>query len=243
MFLALLALPTGSAFAQAAQSASQIQLTLPQVVEKLVERNGERAKALESYKAKRVYNLDYVGFPSGLHADMAVDMAYYAPATKEFHVTSENGPRWLVNRVLRKLLETEQEAIQEQNRQGIELNPNNYDFKAIAYEQNDSGCTYVLTVEPKIATKFVYRGRVWVDNKDFAVCRIEAEPAKNPSIWIKKTEIRHLYKKVGDFWLPAENQSISTIRFDGRATLTIKYADYEIHAQHIPADSTAYAGH
>jgi hypothetical protein len=171
-------------------------------------------------------------------------MAYYAPATKEFHVVSENGPHWLVTRVLRKLLETEQEAIQDQNRYGIELNPGNYDFKAISYEQNESGCTYVLSVEPRIATKFVYRGRIWVDNKDFAVCRIEAEPAKNPSFWIKKTEIRHLYKKVGDFWLPAENQSVSTFRFDGRATLIIKYGEYVIQAQHLPPDPTAYnAGH
>lgn len=58
--------------------------------------------------------------------------------------------------------------------------------------------------ESKVPTKFLYRGRVWVNAKDFAVCRIEAEPAKNPSIWIKRTDIRHAYLKVGDFWLPKE---------------------------------------
>ena len=34
--------------------------------------------------------------------------------------------------------------------------------------------------------------------------------------------------KVGDFWLPARNRSISTIRLGGRAELTIDYNDYEI---------------
>jgi len=71
-----------------------------------------------------------------------------------------------------------------------------------------------------------------VNDKDFAVCRIEAEPAKNPSFWIKKTDIHHSFMKVGDFWLPAENTSISHIRFDGRATLTIKYGGYEIESAH-----------
>jgi len=48
---------------------------------------------------------------------------------------------------------------------------------------------YVLNVVPKTGEKFLYRGKIWVDPKDFAVPRIEAEPAKNPSMWIKKTEI------------------------------------------------------
>ena len=79
-------------------------------------------------------------------------------------------------------------------------------------------------------SKLLYHGRIWVDSKDFAVCRIEAEPAKNPSFWIKKTDIHHSYLKVGDFWLPAENQSVSAIRGGGRAVLTIKYQNYEILA-------------
>jgi hypothetical protein len=66
------------------------------------------------------------------------------------------------------------------------------------------------------------------ERKDFAVCRIEAEPAKKPSIWIKRTDIRHAYLKVGDFWLPKENTSVSIIRLGGRATLTIEYQNYEI---------------
>jgi hypothetical protein len=249
--LSILALPVwillsaGRASAQApVQLATQTQLTLPQVVEKLVARNAERAKALEGYKGKRFYELNYVGFPGGLHADMTVEMTYSAPGTKQFHVVSENGSRLIVNRVLKRLLDTEQEAIEAQNRASVELNSDNYEFTALDYDRSDSGCSYVLSVQPKIATKFLYRGRVWVDNKDFAICRIEAEPAKNPSFWIRKTAIHHTYEKVGEFWLPVENQSVSELRLDGRATLTIKYMDYEIQAAHFPSDSTTItAGH
>jgi hypothetical protein len=67
-----------------------------------------------------------------------------------------------------------------------------------------------------------------VNAKDFAVCRIEAEPAQNPSFWIRQTEIHHAYLKIGDFWFPAENRSVSTLRLGGRATLTIEYGDYKI---------------
>jgi hypothetical protein len=88
----------------------------------------------------------------------------------------------------------------------------------------------VVAVQPKIPSKLLYRGRIWVDSRDFAVCRIEAEPSRNPSFWIKKTAIHHSYLKIGDFWLPSENESVSAIRGGGRAVLTIKYQNYEILA-------------
>jgi hypothetical protein len=54
-------------------------------------------------------------------------------------------------------------------------------------------------------SKFLYRGKIWVDAKDLALTQIEGEPAKNLSFWIKKTDIAHKYTKVEDFRLPAEN--------------------------------------
>ena len=100
----------------------------------------------------------------------------------------------------------------------------------VGFESNPSGSMYVLTVEPKTKSKFLFRGRVRVDADDFAVVRLEAEPAKNPSFWTKNSEIEQLYVKVGDFWLPERNHSISSIRLGGRAELTIEYQNYRITA-------------
>jgi hypothetical protein len=86
----------------------------------------------------------------------------------------------------------------------------------------------VLEVEPKRIDKFLYHGRIWVDARDFAVVRLEAEPSKNPSFWTKKADIEQVYTKVSDFWLPAYNHSVTAIRLGGRADLTIEYKDYEI---------------
>lgn len=222
-------------------SGTPTELTLVQVVEKLLARNAERAKALESYRNKRSYELEYKGFPSGLRAEMIVEMDYHAPDQKDFKIVSESGPKLLVNRVLKKLIETEREAQKPENRAKVELNTRNYDFKSLEHVASVDGCAYVLSVQPKVATKFLYRGRVWIDEKDFAVCRIEAEPAQNPSMWITRTEVHHRYQKLGDFWLPAENQSVSSLRF-GRAKLTIKYSDYEINSSPLGKPASAAAG-
>ncbi len=200
------------------------------MVDKLVEKNAERADALQKYQSRRFYSLDYTGFPTSLHAEMVVDMIYDAPATKQFKIISQSGPEWIIDRILKRLLDAEQEAMTEGNRERVALNASNYDFSGFEHENAADNCSYSVAVEPKIPSKLLFRGRIWVDGKDFAVCRIEAEPSKNPSFWIKKTEIHHSYLKIGDFWLPSENKSISAVRGGGRAVLTIKYQDYEILA-------------
>ena len=201
-----------------------------QVLEKLVEKNAERAEALRKYQGRRFYSLDYKSFFASFHAEMIVDMTYDAPSTKQFKIVSQSGSAWVIDRILKKLLEAELEAMSEENRSRTALNSSNYDFSGFEQQDTPDNCSYVLAVEPKIASKLLYRGRIWVDRKDFAVCRIEAEPAKNPSFWIKSVQIHHSYLKVGDFWLPSENESVSAVRGGGRAVLTIKYLNYEILA-------------
>jgi hypothetical protein len=221
----------------------QPQLNLSQVVERLVQKNAERAKALESYRGKRIYKIDYKGFPSALRAEVIVEMTYTAPAKKDFKIVSQSGSKWIVKRVLKRLIDAEKEAQEAAMRASVELNTQNYNFTSFEQRTNAGGCGYVLGIQPKVPNKFLYRGHIWVDEQDFAVCRIEGEPAKNPSIWITKTEIHHHYQKFEGFWLPVENQSVSNLRLGGRATLTITYQDYEITAVHPVKDNSASASH
>jgi len=206
------------------------RLNLTQVLDTMTEKNAERAVALQKYQNRRFYSLDYVGFPASLHAQMVVDMIYDAPASKQFKIISQSGPQWIIDRILKRLLEAEKESVSDEYRRRVVIDSSNYDFSGFEHQDTPDNCSYVVTVEPKIPSKLLFRGRIWVDSNDFAVCRIEAEPAKNPSFWIKKTEIHHTYMKIGDFWLPSENKSVSAIRGGGRAVLTIKYQDYEILA-------------
>ena len=160
--------------------------------------------------------MQYRGFPSDRDAEMVVSVTYRAPDSKEFSVLSQTGSKFIIDRVFKKLLEGEQEAANEENRRNTALTTENYDFTSAGYENTPEGERYVLNLLPKTKNKYLYRGKIWVDAKDFAVVRIEGEPAKNPSFWIKKTEVKHRYVKVNDFWLPAENHTESVIRLGGR---------------------------
>ena len=204
-------------------------LTAEEVVERMVHRNLDRAQALHRYQGTRLYRLQYRGFGGARDGEMVVEMKYDRLGTKEFTEQSAAGSKLLL-KVFRKLLQSEKEALAAEHQERTALNQDNYRFTLLAMEDASTGPAYVLAVEPRQKSKFVYRGRIWVDAQDFAVVRVEAEPAKNPSFWTKKTQITHLYVKVGDFWLPQHNSSVSNIRFGGRAELTIEYRDYQITA-------------
>jgi outer membrane lipoprotein-sorting protein len=229
----VLCLLTTSYIANAQQTAAEptpqvTSLSVEQVVTNLEQRNALRAAALEEFEGKRIYRMEYRGFPSDKDAEMVVKVSFHAPNSKEFTVVSQTGSKFIIDRVFKKLLEGEQEAANHDNHHDTALTRQNYDFELAGYEANPDGGQYVLNLLPRTKNKFLYRGKIWVDAKDFAVVRIQAEPGKNPSFWIKKTDIAHRYVKVNDFWLPAENHTESFVRLGGKATLSIEYQDYKI---------------
>ncbi len=223
--LALLALPTAGLTQTAGANAP---LTTDQIVTQLVQQNQRRANLLKHYESCRFYSVDYVGFPSQKSAEMVVDMAYDAPAQKQFRVVREQGSRVLLDHVLRELMQNEKEALEQVNLGKTDLTPSNYQFHLVGTDTIAGQLQYVLEVTPRFKSKFLYNGKIWVDANDFAVSRVSAQPAKNISFWISHTEIEHEYKKIGAFWLPAWNTSTTKVRFGGTAKLKIDYRDYRI---------------
>lgn len=208
-------------------------LSVDQVVDNLIRRDEERGQALRHYECTRVYRLSYRGFPGDRDAEMTVEATYDSPSTKSFKIISQSGSKLIIDRVFKRLLDSEKEAAEPEMHVRTLLNRDNYDIALVGFESSgvnssNKGSQYVLAVYPKARSKYVYRGKVWVDATDFAVTRIDAEPAQNPSFWTKKNEIHHEYMKVQNFWFPRRNESVSDIRLGGRATLTIEYNNYRV---------------
>jgi hypothetical protein len=210
-----------------AQEAFVAPLTADEVLRRMVERNAQRALALESYRGTRIYHLEYHGL-SSTSAELVVAMVYRQPDEKTFCILSETGSELLQGRVLKRLLEAEVEAMQEDHRRMTAIGPENYDFRLVGYERTPEQDFYVLEVRPRSKSRFLLRGRIWVEGQDFAIVRMEGEPTKNPSWWTKRNLIQVTYEKIGEFWLPARTETNTQLRILGRSLLTIVYKDYEI---------------
>jgi len=204
------------------------QLNAEQVVQNLVSMNLRRAEALVGYQSTRIYRLVYKGFPGGRTAEMVVNVKYLAPGTKEFEIISATGSKLLIDRVFKKLLQAEKEAFEVENQKRIAINQENYELTLVGYEDGPGAPSYVLSAKPRTKNKYLFQGRIWVDAEQFAVMRIEGEPAKNPSFWIKDTKIETRYVNVNDFWLPEHQRSETAVRLGGHADFSIEYKDYRI---------------
>jgi hypothetical protein len=213
------------AFAQQAKVSAP--LNADEVMGHVVEMNEVRAKALESYSSVRTYHLECHCL-SHKKADMVVRSDYRAPNKKEFTIVSQSGSGTVRDRVFKKLLEAEQESMRAENQQRSAITPENYTFQLSDYGKTDTDEFYVLDLEPRSKNKFLFTGQIWVNAKDFAITRVEGEPAVNPSWWTVRTDFKRSYQKIGDFWLPESNESETKVRVFGTAVLSIEYRDYRI---------------
>jgi len=203
------------------------KLGLEQILTKLEQHNAQCAAELQEFDGKRVYRMQYHGFFKERDAEMVVKVHFSAPDSKQFTIVSQNGSKFVIDHVFKKLLEAEQDASGDKRRE-CALSRENYKFSLVGYETTPQGPQYVLALQPKSNNKFLYRGRIWVDAKEFAVVRIEGEPSRNPSMWITKTDFAHQYTKVDGFWLPSQNNTETSLRFGGKSKLSIEYDDYKV---------------
>lgn len=201
-------------------------LTVSQVVSRMVETNKRRTEALRGYTSLRSYDLELHGIIN-LHAKMEVKMTYRYPGGKDFTILSQSGSAFMRNHVLKRLLEAENDASRQSEHRQVSITPQNYNFQLAGYEKDAQGKYYILDVIPKAKRKFLFKGRIWVNGRNFAIVRIEGQPSKMLSWWTPKVDFVYQYKKVGKFWLPALNKTITHVRIFGRSLLTIRYKDYD----------------
>ena len=203
-----------------------------EILARVEEKNKERAAELERYESERTYTVEYAGTGGEHHAEIEVRAEVNGPEQKRLTVVSESGSKFLCEKVLRRLVESEQEAGSGQNKAQMALSTENYSAEVVGEEMvtasGDPVRAWVLRVTPKVDNKFTYRGRVWVSEDDAAVVRIEGEPAKGPSFWISRASFTTVYTRRGDVWLPMRNISHSQVRLGGEATLTIDYGRYPV---------------
>jgi hypothetical protein len=211
-------------------------ITTEQVISHMVEADRERNPKLQGYTSIREYSLKNERF--GTTAQMTVRVTYEYPGQKQFEVIAESGSSPIRKRVFHRMLESEVDAARDDVRSQTQITPENYIFKLMGLETLDGRPAFVLQAEPRTKNPLLFRGRIWIDQQDAAISRIEGSPAKSPSFWVKRTTFVHRYRKVGRFWLALSNESETDALIFGHTTVRIEYGDYKITEQ-----ETALASH
>jgi hypothetical protein len=235
LFIALLLLPASSIVA--ADNSAQVP-TAEEIVTRMGAHDLQRQASTEGYAGMRRYVLENHHFDK--HSEILVRVRADQDGTKHFDVVSEEGWKAANTHVLRKMVESEAETSRPDMRSKTKLNPENYHFEITGTELVSTRPTYILEVIPKRKDKYLFRGRIWIDAKDYALVRAEGSPAKNPSFWTKSTHFVQIYCKSGPFWFPRSTQSMTEARIFGTTEVSIEYFDYT-PVTHTPVDPTMSA--
>jgi hypothetical protein len=207
-------------------------LTADEIVARVNARDAERQTALVRYGSDRTYRVTYKGPMGDRSAEVQARMDFSAPDQKHFTVLSETGSEMFCHKVLRKMMEAEQEGALQANHLKTMLSSDNYNLKLVGEEDTDGVKSWILQVSPKVNSRFTYKGKVWVSKDDYAVVRIVGSPAKNPSWISSNATFDYRYARKGGFWLPESNTTVSHVRTGGQVTLTVDYGTYDI----VPAE-------
>jgi hypothetical protein len=207
------------------------------VAARMMERDAQRQTLVVGYQGMRRYILD--NERTHKHAEILVRVNCGTDGVKHFELVSQSGWKGGYRHVVSKMIESEAEASHSDVRSKIRLSPENYEFHMLRSALLDDRMDYLLEVTPKRREERLFEGRVWIDAQDYAVARIEGEPARNPSFWIRSVHFTHTYQKSGPVWFPVTTESVNEVRIFGATTLTIDYFDYKPHLP--PSPDTARA--
>jgi hypothetical protein len=226
--LAVVFLALASAVKPACAQPPVAVLSAPQIVEQMQAHDQQRSRDLKTYHSTRHYKVEYHGFPEDLEATMVAELTFDAASGKSFRILSHTGSNFLFEKVLKRAVDSEQEA--SHSKESTALTPANYKFDLAGKETLGSGLAYILQVEPLHPSKFLYTGKIWVDAADFAVVKMETHPAKNPSFWISRTLIETTSTRTDGFWFPQKLRSGTKVRIGGEAVLSIDYGSYQVNS-------------
>ncbi len=206
------------------QAPAATSLSADEVMARVFARDSMRESMGGGYSGKREYVLENHHFNK--RAELQVSVLCDEDGTKHFDVLAEDGWKAANKHVLRKMLESESETSLPNTRPQTRLVPGNYEFHLIGTEYLQGRPAYVIDAIPQRSDKYLFRGRIWVDAEDFAVARIEGQPAKNPSFWTRSVHFVQQYHKSGAFWFPSSTTSVTEARIFGTTDVSIRYFDY-----------------
>jgi hypothetical protein len=201
----------------------------PSIFERVQQANAARAAALLAYVATRHYSVFEPGHDTD--AELVVTAEFNAPSTKTFKTIAIRGVGWIHRRVFGRLMEAEKQAAAGREAADSAITSANYDARLAGSDSLDGRECYVLELVPRRRDKYLFVGKAWIDKQDFAIARLEGEPARSPSVWVLRAPFVRQYQRIDSFWLPLQDETHSQIRFAGEYVLRIQYADYHITAK------------
>jgi hypothetical protein len=180
---------------------------------------GRDEQPLEQYRA---YRRMHAATDSGKHEAWLDAWTELKDGRFTYDIVSERGSETVRGKVLRSMLQREQELVNSGNTAKGDLTAANYEFTDAG---RDADGTRVVQIKPKRNDVLLVEGHAVLDDRG-ALLRVEGRLAKNPSFWTSLVNIIRRYARVAGVRVPIATETVAKVKMVGTAKLQVLY-DYE----------------
>jgi hypothetical protein len=139
-----------------------------------------------------------------------------------YRIVSERGSEAVRGKVLRAMLEREEDLVNSGNGDKGDLTAANYEFEDAG--RNADGAQ-VVQLKPRRNDPLLVEGQAVLDDGG-DLLRVEGKLSKNPSFWTSLVNIVRRYARIGGVRVPVSTETTAKVKFVGTSQLEIVY-DYE----------------
>ena len=195
------------------------QATSPPTLEQILMRM-QAAEGAErdrpGYSVLREYQLSGTD-ASAPTSQVLAEVEYFPPSSKQFAIRKTEGSD-RGEKIVRRVLEHEVRMTKDSGESAVIQS--NYNFALLGQENLGGRRCYLLGLNPRRDTPELLKGHAWVDADSFLILRLEGEPAKSPSWWIKDLRVAIDYGRADGIWLPVTTHATADLRLLGTQVLT-----------------------
>jgi len=175
-------------------------------------------------------------------------------------VIEEGGSGYIRNKVLRKTLEGEVQAVRNNDPSKAALTEANYTFTLTApakspvaratsdddeedpepsIDGDSAAGLATLFITPKRKDMLLVSGAVTVAAADADLVQVEGRLSKTPSFWTRSVDIIRRYGRIGGIRVPVSTESSANVRIAGRSAFKMTYDYQMINGREVAADALA----
>jgi hypothetical protein len=137
-----------------------------------------------------------------------------------YQIVKEDGSDYVRTKVLKAVLNREQELMAAGDNIRAELTRDNYEFQESAPQ--GPGERYVL-LKPKRKDVLLVDGRMVLSQDGTELLRVEGRLSKNPSFWTSLVDVIRHYARLDGVRVPVSIESVAKVKFAGVSQLDVRY--------------------
>lgn len=149
---------------------------------------------------------------------------FLPPNVKSYDIDESTGG--MGEKVIRHILDHEVDATRDP--QQMMVNDENYTFAFAGEGAVDGHSCYKLNIKPKQQRKELMKATIWIDQDSYRIMRMDGEPAKSPSFWVKEVHIVLEFGEVAGMWLQTDAQAMARLRFGGEYRIVSQNLNYDV---------------